>query len=505
MLSEFLFHLLPLPFCMGLYSVRFSMSLDVTSGLYWSLCCPSFYVTWSHSRSVWVSMLSECLCHLFSLPFCMGLYVVRVSISLGLASVLYESLCCSSFYFTCSLYRFVLVSILSDFLCHLMSPPVCIGLYVVRVSMSLGLTHVLYGSLCCPSFYVTWFHSRSVWISILFEFLCHLVSLPFCMDLYVVRVSISLGLASVLYGSLCCSSFYFTCSLYRFVWVSILSDFLCHLMSPTVCIGLYVVRVSMSLGLTHVLYGSLCCPSFYVTWFHSRSVWISILFEFLCHLVSLPFCMDLYVVRVSISLGLASVLYGSLCCSSFYFTCSLYRFVWVSILSDFLCHLTSPTSVLVFMLSEFLCHLVSLPFCMGLYVVRVSMSLVLTPVLYGFLCCPSFYVTWSHFRYVWFFMFSKFLCHLISLPFCMGLYFVRFSMSLNFTSVLYVLLCCPNFQVTWSHFRFVWFSMLSEFLYWFSFIFMFVIVLIIMADRSFLAHLAKGNVSICHHLASVVR
>jgi hypothetical protein len=54
-------------------------------------------------------------------------------------------------------------------------------------------------------------------------------------------------------------------------------------------------------------------------------------------------------------------------------------------------------------------------------------------------------------------------------------------------------------------FRFVWFSMLSEFLYWFSFIFMFVIVLIIMADRSFLAHLAKGNVSICHHLASVVR
>ena len=130
-------------------------------------------------------------------------------------------------------------------------------------------------------------------------------------------------------------------------------------------------------------------------------------------MASHPICMDLYVVRVSMLLGLASVLYGSLCCPSFYFTCSLYRSVWVSILSDFLCHLMSPRSVLVFMLSWFLCHLVSLPFCMGLY-------------------------------------------------------FVRFSMSLNFTSVLYVLLCCPSLQVTWSHFRFVWFSMLSEFLYWFS-------------------------------------
>ena len=170
----------------------------------------------------------------------------------------------------------------------------------------------------------------------------------------------------------------------------------------------------------------------------------------------------LYVVRVSISLAPFTVLYGSLFCPIFY-----------------------VASV-----------------CIGLYVVRVSMSLGLTPVLYGSLCCPSFYVTWSHFRYVWFSVFSKFLCHLISLPFCMGLYVVRVSMSLNFTSILYVLLCCPSFQVTCSHFRFVWFSM---FLYWFSFIFMFVIVLIIMADRSFLAHLAKGNVSICHHLASVVR
>jgi hypothetical protein len=45
--------------------------------------------------------------------------------------------------------------------------------------------------------------------------------------------------------------------------------------------------------------------------------------------------------------------------------------------------------------------------------------------LYVHLCCPSFYVTWSHFRYVWFSVFSKFLCHLISLPFCMGLYVVQ--------------------------------------------------------------------------------
>jgi hypothetical protein len=184
-----------------------------------------------------------------------------------------------------------------------------------------------------------------------------------------------------------------------------------------------------------------------VTWPHIQSVWISMLFEFLCCLVSHPFCLGLYVVRVPISLGLASVLYGSLCCSSFYVAWSRIRSVWVS------------------MLSEFLFHLLPLPFCMGLYSVRfsmsldayvtsvciglyvvlVSMSLGLTPVLYGSLCCPSFYVNWSHFRYVWFSMFSKFLCHLISLPFCMGVYFVRFSMSLNFTSVLYVLLCCPSF------------------------------------------------------------
>ena len=31
--------------------------------------------------------------------------------------------------------------------------------------------------------------------------------------------------------------------------------------------------------------------------------------------------------------------------------------------------------------------------------VWVSMSLSLTSVLYGYLCCPSFYVAWSHFRW----------------------------------------------------------------------------------------------------------
>ena len=164
--------------------------------------------------------------------------------SLGLASVLFGSLCCPSFYFTCSLYRFAWVSILSDFLCHLMSPPVCIGLYVVRVSMSLGLTPVLYGSLCCPSFYVTWSHSRSVWVSMLSEFLCDLVSL-------------------------------------RYVWFSMFSRFLCHLISLPFCMGLYFVRFSMSLNFTSILY-------------------IHLLSEFPSHLLSLSFCMVLYVVRVSV-------------------------------------------------------------------------------------------------------------------------------------------------------------------------------------------------------------
>jgi len=135
----------------------------------------------------------------------------------------------------------------------------------------------------------------------------------------------------------------------------------------------YFVRVSMSHGLTSVLHVLLCCPSFYVTWSHFRCACISMLSEFLYQLVSPSFCMYFYVVRV-----------------------------W----SHF-------RSVLVFMLSEFLYHLVFLPFCIGLYVFRVSMSLGLTSVLYGVLCCPSFYVTWSHFRPVLVFMFSEFLCHLV--------------------------------------------------------------------------------------------
>ena len=98
------------------------------------------------------------------------------------------------------------------------------------------------------------------------EFLFHLVSLPVCVDLYVVRLSMSLGLTSVLY------------------------------------VSLYGVLVSMSLGLTSVLYGFLCCPSFYVTWF------------------LLSFCRGLYVVRLSMLLGLTSVLYVYLWCTSFYVT-----------------------------------------------------------------------------------------------------------------------------------------------------------------------------------------
>ena len=123
----------------------------------------------------------------------------------------------------------------SEFLCHLVSLPVCVSLYVVRLSMSLGLNSVLYVSLWCPSFYVTWSHFRSVWVSILSEFLCHLVSLPFYMGFYVVRVSMSLGL-------------YF-----RSVGVSMFSEFLCNMVSLPLCMNPCVVRVSMSLGRTSVL------------------------------------------------------------------------------------------------------------------------------------------------------------------------------------------------------------------------------------------------------------
>ena len=129
------------------------------------------------------------------------------------------------------------------------------------------------------------------------------------------------------------------------------------------------------------------------TWSHFRSVWVSMLPEFLCHLVSLPLSMVLYVVTGSMSLGLTSVLYGSICFASIYVTWSHLCYIWVSMLSEFLCYLDSLSSVWISMLSEFLCHLVSLPFYMGLYVVRVSMSLgftfsMLSDFLYWF--CSTF-------------------------------------------------------------------------------------------------------------------
>jgi len=277
----------------------------------------------------------------------------------------------------------------------------------------------MYGSLCCPSvyltwshvryvwvlvgpsFYVAWSHFRSVWVTLLTEFLCRLVSLPFCMSHSVDRGSMSFGRTFVMYGpyvlrvSMSFGLTFVLMGLYvvwlsmshmvslSSVWVSMFSEFLCHLVSLLFWMGLYVVRVSMSLGLTSVLNGSLCCSSFNVAWFHIRSVWVLVLSESLCRLVSVPFCIGLYVVRVSLSLGLTSVLYGSLC-------------------------------------------------------VRVSMSLGFTSVLCGSLCCPSFNVTFSHFRYVLVSMMSEFLCHLVSLPLCTGVYGLRVSVtwSLVFGSIL---------------------------------------------------------------------
>jgi hypothetical protein len=168
----------------------------------------------------------------------------------------------------------------SEFLFHLVSLPVCVDLYVVRLSMSLGLTSVLYVSLWCPSFYVTWSHFRFVWVSMLSEFLCHLVSLPF-------------------YMGLCILTFYVTWSHFRYAWVLVLSECLCHLFSLSLCMGLYVIWVYMSLGLTFVMYGSLfvlsfyvswshfhyilvmCCLSFSVTWSHFRSICVLSLFAIL--------------------------------------------------------------------------------------------------------------------------------------------------------------------------------------------------------------------------------
>jgi hypothetical protein len=73
--------------------------------------------------------------------------------SLGLTSVLYGSL-------------------YSDFLCNMVSLPLCMGPCIVRVSMSLVLTFTMYGSLCYLSLYVAWSHFRDVWVLVLSEFLC---------------------------------------------------------------------------------------------------------------------------------------------------------------------------------------------------------------------------------------------------------------------------------------------------------------------------------------------
>jgi hypothetical protein len=84
----------------------------------------------------------------------------------------------------------------------------------------------------------------------------------------------------------------------------------------------------MSPGLNSIMYGSLHCLSFYVARCHFREVWVLVLSEFLCHLVSLGFCIGLYVLRVSMSLGLTSVLYVSLCVLSLYVTRSHFRYEW---------------------------------------------------------------------------------------------------------------------------------------------------------------------------------
>ena len=187
------------------------------------------------------------------------------------------------------------------------------------------------------------------------------------------------------------------------------------------------MRKKITLGITSVLYGSL------------------MLSEFLFHLVSLPFCVVLYVVRISLSLGLTSVLYGFPCCPSFYVTWNHFHSVQVSMFSNFPVTWSHCRFVWVSMLSEFLCHLVSLPFCIGLLCCQILCTC---------LCCPRFYVTWSHFRCTRVSMLSEFLSRVVSHPLCMGSCVVRDSMYFGLSSVLYVcLLCCQSFYVTWSHFR----------------------------------------------------
>jgi len=212
--------------------------------------------------------------------------------------------------------------------------------------MSLGLTFFLHESLCYLSFYVTWSHFRYAWVLVLPKFLCRLVSLLWCI------------------GSCVVWGFYINSSRIHYIWV-------------------------------------LCCLCFYVTWSHFRSVRVSMLSEFLYHLVSFP-------------------LYMGLVLSEFLCHLVSLRSVCISMLSEFLCHLISFHYIWVFVLSEILCHLISLPLYIGPCVVWVSMSLDLASIL-CVLCCLNFYVTWFRFHYIWVLVFSEFLCHLISILLHMGL------------------------------------------------------------------------------------
>jgi len=219
---------------MGRYVIWVSMSHGLTSDMHGSLCYLSVSVTWSHHRSVWVSMWSEFLYHLVSLLLCMGPCVAWVSMSLDLTFGMHRSLCCLNFYVTWSRFHYIWVLVLSEFLYHFISLPLYMGL-------------------------------------VLSEFRCHLVSPPLYMGPCVVWISMSLDLAFIRYGSLCCLSFYITWSRFHYIWV-------------------------------------LCCLNFYVTWSRLHYIWILVLSEFLCHLISLPLYMGPFVVWVSISIDIASII-----------------------------------------------------------------------------------------------------------------------------------------------------------------------------------------------------
>jgi len=237
-----------------------SMSPGLASVMHRSLYCLSFYVAWSHFRDAYVLVLSEFLCHLVSVPLYMGPCVFWVSMSLDLTSIIY---------WTCIAWVSMSLDLTS----------IIYWICIAWVSMSLGLTFVMYRSLCCLSFYVTWSHFRSVWVSMLSEFLCQLISLPLCMGPCVSCVSMSFGLTFGMHRSLCCLNFYVTWSRFHYtciygscvVWISM------SLGLASVTYGSCVVRVSISLDLTSVLYRSLCCPCFYVTLSHFHSVCVLVL------------------------------------------------------------------------------------------------------------------------------------------------------------------------------------------------------------------------------------